>query len=198
MLGFFCADGSMFINPRGSHYLAFYSADKHILEKVRLVMKSNHKIGFRSARTREQKRCYVLQIGSKFMFKDLLRLGLKVNKSNNIKLPFVPKKYFSDFVRGYFDGDGNVSVTKYYSSDRGRYKRTLLSGFVSGSRRFLVSLKRNLKQSASLKGGTLYFSGRGHRLYYSVNDSRKLYNFMYFNSDPSLCLQRKKVRFESY
>jgi hypothetical protein len=35
VLGYFAADGCMFINPRGSKYVSFTSTDREILEKVK-------------------------------------------------------------------------------------------------------------------------------------------------------------------
>lgn len=197
VLGFFCADGCMFMNPRGSYYVAFYSTDKSILEKIKNVMGSDHIIG---SRIRESiKPAYSLQIGSKKMFKDLKRFGLTPNKSMGIELPIIPKKYFPDFVRGYFDGDGNVTISSYYRRNRKSHRgRTMLSGFISGSLKFLTELRSALCRYADMGKGTLYFSNRGHRLYYSVSDSRKLYDFMYNDEAPGLFLERKRNKFLEY
>lgn len=199
VLGFFSADGSMFVNPRGSHYIAFYSSDKSILQKIKSVMGAAHKIGVRKIRGDGQKKSYVLQIGSKLMFADLDRLGLTENKSKNIRMPSIPAQHVPHFVRGYFDGDGNVTISLYWRKDRGnRIARTILSGFTSGSRDFLKDVRRYLRRYAFLGRGTLYFSSRGHRLYYSVNDSKRLYRFMYDKLRTPLFLERKKKVFESY
>jgi intein-encoded DNA endonuclease-like protein len=199
ILGFFCADGSMFVNPRGSHYIAFYSNDRLILQKIKIAMGMAHKIGVRNLRGGWQNKSYVLQIGSREMFYDLKRLGLTENKSKNIRMPSVSARYIPHFIRGYFDGDGNVAVSLYRRKDRGnRIMRTMFAGFTSGSRDFLEDVKIHLQHHAFLNGGTLYFSNRGHRLYYSVNDSKKLYHFMYTGLRTPLFLERKKKVFESY
>lgn len=199
VLGFFYADGSMFINPRGSHYVAFYSADKDILRKIRYSMGSQHHIGDRGIRSGMIKRSYVLQIGSKSMFQNLERFGLTPNKSKQLLMPKIPITYFRDFVRGYFDGDGNVTISVYSRKDRGgRAARVILAGFTSGSKKFLLQLRSHLQRYASLGKGTLYFANRGHRLYYSVHDSQKLYAFMYGGLKNKLFLLRKKKVFEKY
>lgn len=199
VLGFFVADGSMFINPRGSCYAAFYSTDREILEKIKLVMSLDHLIGTRKFREPMNKISYSLQIGSKELFQDLKKLGLKPNKSKTINLPHIPKEYFPDFVRGYFDGDGGVTISNYYRKNRKSHLgKTMLSGFTSGSKKFLLGLRKSLQEIALLGRGTLYFSSRGHRLYYSVNDSKKLYNLMYGGLLNQLYLKRKKEKFELY
>ncbi|MFY9461806.1 MAG: LAGLIDADG family homing endonuclease [Candidatus Sungiibacteriota bacterium] len=199
VLGFFAADGSMFVNPRGSHYIGFYSADRNILKEVKAAMSLEHRIGTRKIRERARKRAYVLQIGSKTIFRDLQKLGFNPNKSKNIRMPTIPPQYISDFVRGYFDGDGNVAVCKYRRKDRGNRKaRTMLSGFTSGSKLFLLGLRQYLQKHGGLGSGTLYFSSNAHRLYFSVNDSKRLYSLMYGNLSNQLFLPRKKERFESF
>lgn len=198
VLGFFCADGSMSKNKRGAHFIEFQITDKDLIEKIRTALNSNHKITARK-RSYKLKTAYRLQIGSKTIFNDLISLGITPQKSKTINFPDIPDKYIKDFIRGYFDGDGNVSVSEYRRKNRGyRKTKTMFCGFTSGSKKFLTELQNRLKRFAFLKGGTLYFSSRGHRLYYSVNDSMKLYAFMYKNMKNNLFLDRKKKIFESY
>jgi len=198
VLGFFSADGCMMKNKRGARFIEFQITDKDLLEKIRKLINSNHKITPRRRNDR-WKTFYRLQIGSKTIFKDLVKLGLTPRKSKTIKLPYVPDKYFSHFVRGYFDGDGNVCVTNYIRADRNNKKSTtILSGFTSGSKQILQSLHDKLKKIANIFGGTFYYSGRGYRLYFSVKDRFKLYKFMYKKINNNLFLVRKKKKFERY
>ena len=197
VLGFFTADGCMIKNKRGGHFIEFYIADRNILIKIRKILNSNHKISVRKTRD-AWKTAYRLQIGSKIMFEDLLSLGLTSNKSKNVRLPFVPEKYFYHFVRGYFDGDGNVYGGHYKRANRNdKISTTLLSGFTSGSFIFLEQLQQKLKKYAGIIGGSLHERSGAYRLYYSVKDSCKLYEFMY-NTEGDLFLLRKKKIFEKY
>ena len=75
---------------------------------------------------------------------------------------------------------------------------TILSGFISGSEIFIKQLRNKIKKIANILGGTFYYSNRGYRLYYSVNDSLKLYKYMYKNAVKDLFLNRKKKIFEKY
>src|SRR3989344_5923597 len=108
VLGFFVADGNMIRNKRGAYFISIEITDKDILEKMKKAIGSTHKISIRKNQFPE-KDSYRLQIGSKAMFNDLLKLGITPNKSKTIDLPEIPKNYFSDFLRGYFDGDGCIS-----------------------------------------------------------------------------------------
>ncbi|OGI66707.1 hypothetical protein A2642_01925 [Candidatus Nomurabacteria bacterium RIFCSPHIGHO2_01_FULL_39_10] len=198
VLGFFAADGNMIKNKRGAHFVSFYSTDKDLLEKVKLNLKSNLKISARKmdARFSNHKQSYVLQIGSKEIFNDLIHLGMTPNKSLTIKMPIVPKKYLPHFLRGYFDGDGHVSVSTYQKKDRKNKSTIIITGFTSGSKKFLEGLWKMLKKYRVIEGGTLYHTD-GYHLCFSTHDSLRLYNFMY-QKEKSLYLERKKVIFERY
>ncbi len=197
ILGFFCADGNMSKNKRGAHFIEFQITDKDLLEKIKITLKSNHKIATRQ-RNNKHKTIYRLQIGSKIMFNDLMNLGITPQKSKTLKFPKIPKRYLNDFVRGYFDGDGSITVSEYNRKNRNRRSRTMLAGFTSGSKNFLIELQKCLQNHASTGKGTLYFASRGYRLYYSVNDAKKLYSFMYDKIKNDLFLIRKKKVFELY
>lgn len=196
VLGFFAADGCMIKNNRGAHFIEFYITDKNILEKIRYVMGSNHKISERR-RNLKWKTAYRLQVGSKKMFDDLILLGMSPTKSKTLKFPSVPMEYLKDFTRGYFDGDGNVYANEYRRKDRSKLSITLLSGFTCGSRSFLEKLHKKLRRLAKLSGGTLFDKNGYYNLYYSVKDSCKLYDFMY-NTESDLFLLRKKSIFEKF
>ena len=198
VLGFFTADGCMIKNRRGVHFIEFHITDKDLLEKIKKLLNSNHKITARKI-NKNWETSYRLQIGSKEIFNDLIKLGLTPNKSKTVNLPKVPKKYFSHFLRGYFDGDGNVAVCRYKRKARNNRLTTVLEcGFTCGNKKFLEQLKEKLENI--VKGGTLYYSGKAWRLYFSINDSRQLYKYMYkgLNQDNGLFLKRKKIVFEKY
>lgn len=198
VLGFFAADGNMTKNKRGGHFISFEITDKELLEKIRESLKSNHKITL-LRKNKSWKPSYRLQIGSKEMFLNLVALGMTPKKSKTLKFPIIPPRYLPDFVRGYFDGDGNVTIGKYIRANRKNKKSTtLLSGFISGSKNFLEGLRDSLKASNVIKGGTLYYGSAAYRLYFSVNDSFALYRFMYKDIRSNLFLPRKKKIFEKY
>ena len=201
VLGFFTADGSMIKNRRGAHFIELEITDKDLLKNIKELLGSNHKISIRKDKFNKWKRLYRIQIGSKEMFNDLLKLGLVPRKAKRIKLPNIPKKYFSHFVRGYFDGDGNVTICTYQRKARNNESVTILqSGFTSGSKIFLTDLKNKLLKEKIIKGGTLYYSNKGWRLYFSINDSKRFYSFIYGGLDKNnkLFLNRKKSIFEKF
>lgn len=198
VLGFFTADGTMIKNKRGAHFIEFQITDKKLLREIRRVLGSNHKITTREKNNKKWKTSYRLQIGSKTIFNDLSNLGLTSAKSKTIRLPKVPDRYFSHFVRGYFDGDGNVVSGYFRRSDRKNKSWTLLTRFTSGSKLFLEGLKAKLTSLTEIKGSLLYY-GDAWRLSYSTNDSKKLFNFIYNRGrvENLIYLERKHKKFLS-
>jgi intein-encoded DNA endonuclease-like protein len=196
VLGFFAADGCMIKNKRRAHFIEFQITDKDLLLKIKKTLGSNHKISVRREIENCKKR-YRLQIGSKKYFDDLKNLGFTERKSKIIEMPKIPKKYLAHFVRGYFDGDGNIYTNRYWRSDRNRFSRTLLVGFTSGSKAILEELHVALAVADIVNGGSLHFSSGAYRLNYSVKDGCNLYKYMY-NNCGDLYLARKKKKFVEF
>jgi len=178
VLGYFCADGSMFVNPRGGHFTAFYSNDRQLLEFVRTVLAAEHKISKKKKNDRRKHTSYFLQFGSKKMYYDLIRLGLVPRKSQRLILPPVPSVYFAAFVRGYFDGDGNIVYGFYRRSNRAKPARILAVRFTCGSKYFLEAFAKRIHKEIGISG-SFFFQSRAWRLGYSNRPAYKLLNYMY-------------------
>lgn len=194
VLGFFAADGGMFINSGGSRYIQFVSTDKEILIKIKRLMRSKHKIGIKKKTpgSRGKKVCYVIQIGSKAMYSDLLKLGFRPKKDLRIKLPKIPNHYFRHFVRGYFDGDGFVTCGWYKRKNRQNKKYFLCqTGFTCGNKVFLSDLSNRLTAKAGMGNGSIRSKPRSWDLLYSKRDTIRLANYMYKENISNSFLERK-------
>jgi hypothetical protein len=199
VLGFFAADGYMTVNRRGGQFWSIQIVDKTLLCDIREVIGSNHKISCRKGRE-NVKDSFRLQIGSIEMCDDLRELGFNEKKAKSMSVPNVPKRYFSDFVRGYFDGDGNV-WTGYVHKERFTKLLVLRIIFTSCSNEFLSVLARRLEDRGIVKGVIRKAIGNYYRLSYSTWNALKLYDFMYnhgVNLSGGLFLGRKKKVFERY
>lgn len=197
VLGFFFADGSHDVNSRGSEYFSFQIIDKKLLYVIRSVLVSDHKVAVRTPRNDNESVQYRLQIGSKEMCSDLRKLGVMENKSKTMHLPDIPNKFVGSFLRGYFDGDGNVWCGHVHK-ERKKPLLVLQVGFTSASEHFLLDLKTRLS-TRGLHGGSLYCKKRAFCLKYSTSDSLFLYKLMYRElGDSELFLRRKKKVFDTY
>ena len=192
VLGFFAADGSMCRTRRDTHFIDFYVTDRPLLVNIRRALGANHKISKR-VRRYPWKAAYHLQIGSKEIFRDLERLGMTQGKSLSIRMPKVPRKYFSNFLLGYFDGDGCVHLGRYWHKDRRRWRWQLMVVFTSGSKNFLKDLWAALRPWVT--GGRLGSKTRGYELVFSQHDSFALFKLMYHNAPARLLLERKRKIF---
>ncbi len=195
VLGFFMADGSISVGKRGGAYFSIQIKDNDLLFKIRFALSSNHKISKR-IHNKNKSVFYRLQIGSKEMCDDLNNLGIIERKTCRLKLPKVPDEYFGNFVRGYFDGDGNVWVGEVHKERRTR-TFVIHTAFTSCSKDFLIDLHNKIKERGMV-GGCITCKNNAFCLKYSINDSLKLYNLMYNSLDNDLFLLRKKNRFEKF
>jgi hypothetical protein len=199
ILGYFAADGAMIRNNRGAHFIEFHSTDKYLIELVRSALKSEHRVGVRRAdqKNKNWKIVYRLQIGSIIMYQDLQKHRFVQNKSKTLALPVIPPEYAADFVRGYFDGDGNVYFKKLWVRGRKRKKWIFSSRFTCGCKEYLVDLHTLLKGYGIRKGFIVEKSNQmGFELVLSHRDSLALFQLMYNTAlDTGFYLPRKYKTF---
>lgn len=143
VLGLIYTDGNLHIRKSKSGYelgiLTFGQKDKELVEKFQKLMDCDATIRFKERRELENTTAgelYYFSIGNNDIANDLIKLGITPNKSLNMKFPEIPAAYFSDFVRGIFDGDGTV----YFD---GKYIRIKL---LSGSHKFIKALNEYLNK----------------------------------------------------
>lgn len=194
VLGFFAADGSMYENKHGSCYVAFCSTEKELITSIKSLMKVDNEIEEYQPRGKRKRR-YTLQVGSKKMFNRLINLGFTPNKSLKLKFPKIPKNHLGHFVRGYFDGDGNVYLGNVKRNNGCSRGIVLTARFICGTKSFLSCLQRYLIKLGIIKGGSLNNHDRAYCLKYGAEDARQLYRFMY-PTDTVPCLKRKRDIFE--
>lgn len=121
-------------------------------------------------------------------------LGISERKSLILKMPNIPQEFISDFIRGFFDGDGSVytnntktkhnGVIKYYS-----YKNV---SFTIGSKEFAQQLQQILLIN-DIKSNIVKDSRKNHNCYYvKIYNKKSVLNFKNFiYKEANLFLQRK-------
>ncbi len=90
----------------------------------------------------DSKQSYIV-LNSNALCDCLQRYGIHSRKTYDISLPNIPKEFFKDFFRGFFDGDGymNLYRRKDYVN-RFRYSFEI----VSASKDMIYGLKNKLKE----------------------------------------------------
>ena len=197
VLGFIYADGSIYRSARGN-YLAITSVDKNIIYSIKRWMKSEHIVAITKPTWPNGKLRYVLRIGNKKLYNDLLRLGVYPSKSLTERMPRIPRKFIKDFVRGNFDGDGCVHLDKSKGKKQKIVLRALLTVFTSGSKEFLDDLLQILKREMMIKRTKIYDSHRSFQLRLGTADSVGLFKFMYDKVPKEFFFSRKYTIFKNY
>lgn len=187
VLGFITADGNV-CKTGNSHMIQIACDDKDVITKIKTVLSSNSPIKLRQRANK--KISYQIRFSDKKIYYDLYKLGIKPNKSLTVQPPKnIPKKLVNHYVRGIFDGDGSVWISK-----RGRNKR-IVSVFYTASIKMAQFLYKTVKETCPLFEGNIQKipTPNGNNMYYSINlssrDSLLLYKYMY--NDADIFLGRK-------
>ena len=176
VLGLWFADGCIYGGKMFD--ITLHNKDKYILKKVAEELSYEGQLYDYVDRQAAR-----INFSCVVIYNDIINLGGKENKSLDMDFPNIPKEYLSDFIRGYFDGDGYVMRLK-----GGRIN----SAFTSGSKKFLDNLYQILKEEAGVEGGS--YDPSCVSLKFGKKDSIKIGNYMYKN-DPELFLLRKQQKF---
>ena len=189
ILGFICADGHI---SEDRLVITVAEKDLDILEKIRGAMHSNHpikkikRINPYNKTDRKQLTLVELMIGRKELVESLFNMGLSSNKTYTLNgdiLKYIPKYLMRDFLRGYFDGDGNVFFGRRYTSG---YKYNIN---ICGNEDFLLKSFQTYFPSNNKLYKDLY-SKQCYVWKISQKDKvRDFMHFLYYNS--SIFLQRK-------
>lgn len=113
------------------------------------------------------------------------------HKSKTIGKLRIPDKYFFDFLRGSFDGDGSC-----YSYWDPRWKSSFMFyiNFNSGSLRHLEWLQSRLKRTLKVSGRIRY-GKRCWKLNFAKREARIIIPHIYYKKDiPCLERKRKKIK----
>lgn len=102
VLGLIVTDGC---SNKDQYTISIAQKDTEILKKVAKVMDSDFVLNKNQTPS--------LLLNSKIMYKYLEKKGITHNKSFTIKIPHIPEKYVSYFIRGVIDGDGWVQDRRY-------------------------------------------------------------------------------------
>ena len=193
ILGFICADGHI---ERDRLNITVSIKDKDILEKIRKAIQSNHpikEVKRTNPYNKTDRRILTLvelMIGSVELVKPLFNMGLTTNKTYTLNgdiLKYVPKYLMRDFLRGYFDGDGNVFFGRKYNSG---YKYNIN---ICGNEDFLLKSFQTYFPS----NNKLYKDLYSRQCYvWKISQRDKIKDFMYYlYYNSSISLQRKYNEF---
>lgn len=171
LTGLIAADGCLYGDKR---HINLTSKDYESLDNLNNILGKDYRIvqkvgGYGTT-------AHQINFSNTAFYDFLETVGLHSAKSKTIKTLDVPDKYYADFLRGYFDGDGTI-----YGYEEKRWQNSFVyySSFASGSYNFLIWLQANNTRQFGMGPGRLHKGVNVMNLTYAKRDSRLLFESMY-------------------
>ena len=185
-LGILYADG--YNDEKGEVHLTLQEEDMEILEKLRLLIKSNKPLRYIKKST--GKNAYSINIENKHISQRLKELGCIRKKSLKLQFPkWLDDGLYSHFIRGYFDGDGSICRSKH------NYQFSL-----EGNKDFLIELQKIIMKELNFNK-TKFYQKHKSRVssvslkYCGRKQVLKLKNWIYKNAN--IFMERKYKKWDS-
>ena len=188
-VGLMASDGCL---QRDKRHIDLTSIDLEQLDNFSKAMGRNFYVGRKSNGHGDL--AYRIQFSDVAYYDFLTSVGLSPAKSKTIGKLRVPEKFYPDFLRGLFDGDGS---TYAYYDPRWRSSYMFYITFCSASIEFIEYIKLSNKILAGVNGGSIRTADRVYTIAYAKSDSYKIYNYMYYDKGV-VSLSRKKNKLLSY
>lgn len=190
-IGLLATDGCL--SPPG-HLINLTSKDREQLENFSKCLGLILHIGKKNSGYATGKRSFCIQLKSVLFYDFLVSVGLTPAKSKTIGALKIPQRYFFDFLRGVFDGDGS---TYSYWDKRWRSSFMFYVCFASASPTFIEWLRSRIHESAHVQGHVTHAKGHSTgQLKYAKQDGLKLLRRMYDDPKNSIYLSRKYLRIQ--
>lgn len=192
ILGFIASDGTV-RKDKNEIKIGLSIKDKEILEKIKQELQLQ--VDIKEYITGNGYEACSLTWTCEEHKQDLALYGITPQKTFTLKPPIkLPKEFYIDYIRGYFDGDGSINLIPNSNSRGNGNLRWQICG---ANKEFLQWIIDTLYTEYSIQKVNIYQQLRINTLYYfqySSRATRQIYNILYSNN--SLYLQRKKERFD--
>jgi len=188
-IGLMTTDGNLSSNGR---QFDFTSRDLEQVENFKKCLGLKNKIGLKSSGS-SSRTSFRIQFGDIRFYTFLLSIGLAPQKSKTIGELIIPDKYFFDFLRGHFDGDGT-----FYSYWDSRWRSSFMfyTELTSASKNHVLWLQKRVFGLGKIKGRiTKSRNNSVYRLKYAKAESLKLLSKLYYDKSV-ICLSRKRIKIE--
>lgn len=186
-VGLLVTDGSL---SKDGRHLELTSTDIEQLENFNKCLNLNVKITWKTGGFVKKKYPRIQFSDVKF-YRWLLKIGLMPNKTKIIGDIKIPYRYFFDFLRGHFDGDGS---TYSYWDPRWKSSFMIYLQFLSASPKHIEWLKNKIFTFTGLDGSIN--NNRGcFKLTYAKNAAKIIFDKIYSDKN-CISLSRKKHKIE--
>ncbi len=177
------------------HLIDLTSKDREQLKNFCTCVGLKLKVGRKSSGSSgSEKNYFRVQFKNVIFYNFLISIGLTPAKSKTLGALAVPPRFFWDFLRGVYDGDGSSYA---YWDPRWRSSYMFYTSFVSASRAFVDWLRDEICTRTGIIGH-MSTAGRDSSLFqlkYAKADSLIILRKMY-RAGSSVHLSRKRLKIE--
>jgi hypothetical protein len=185
-IGLIVTDGCL---GRDGGHIDFTSKDLEQIENFKKCLGITAKIGYKISGGGFVSRR--IQFRNEKFYAFLVKIGLTPSKSKTIGKIMIPDRFFFDFLRGSFDGDGT-----FYSYWDKRWKSSFMfyTEFISASQTHIDWIRSKIYEDLGINGHiTTNSNNVCKQLKYAKADSLKIIRKMYYSNNV-VCLSRKKLK----
>lgn len=189
-IGLLVTDGCLYNDRR---HMSLTTKDLEQAKNFKKCLGLTVKIGLKSSGSQKKKKYYHIQFGDVVFYKFLVSIGLSQAKSKTLGAIQVPEKYFFDYVRGCFDGDGCFYS---YWDPRWRSSHMFYVEFVSASQSHILWLREKIETKIGVLGHLYKGANRSiYQLKYAKKEALEIIEKMYY-TPRVVHLSRKKVKIQ--
>ena len=184
VLGFLAADGSVSLKENVLK-ITLSQKDRELLEQIKKELEYTGEI--KDAITSKGFDISTLRITCREYKQDLQKYNIVPQKTYTFSFPTIlNEKYWIDFIRGYWDGDGTICTSgkEAIRASLCGYKKDFLEFVLS----YLEKKYQIPKVAIRQRNNTYYFQ-------YSNNSTILLYKALYYENNV-MCMKRKKEKFD--
>jgi hypothetical protein len=193
-LGFLYADGCVRKTKTGGQIVLKLSIkDEDHLNLFKKTIESEHKITYRQNKTISKKgtpstseNCSI-HINSIKLVNDLINNGCTPRKTFTIDRPNIDEKFYKDFIRGYYDGDGN-----FFYSEKTKMSVITIVCASEKFRKFLIDVISKIPNIGRIHEDVEKYTIK-------IANIIGIINFLdYVYEESKIHLNRKKEYYEKY
>lgn len=192
LLGFLASDGTI-RKDSNEIKIGLARKDKEILEKIRQELALTTTV--KDYITTNGYECSTLQWTCAEHKQDLAEYYIIPAKTFQLKPPDkLNPKYYIDYIRGYFDGDGSISLMRNSHPDAIGNLRWQICSATPELLEWIVNILYEQFNIPKVKLQKRTGTTNLYLIQYSTNSTKKIYNILY--TPNSLYLARKKEHFD--
>ncbi len=185
-LGLLATDGYVSVDGR---HVTLTSKDEEQLDNFCRCLNIQVKLSTKSNGNGDL--CGHVQFSDTLFHNFLCSIGISGAKSKTIGAVKIPNRYFFDFLRGSFDGDGS-----FYSYMDSRWEASFMfyTVFASASKKHISWLRTEIKRRLGINGHITQNANRTvFQLKYAKHESLELLPSIYYGNS-AICLSRKRMK----